>query len=509
MGMTQCKNMTKKQERYGKSHPVCELSMKFRMVFLELGLDEIINPMIVDEEDVYLQYGPEAPLILDRVYFLAGLDRAEIGLSKERIIRIKEIIPEFEAVDNLKKFLRQYKEGEIEADDFVDGLAKTLKIDELSAIRLVDEVFNELKGLRPIPMKKTLRSHMTALWYKTLANLEDKDPLPIRLFSIGPRFRREQRQDASHLFESTSASVVIMDDKFTLDDGKKLTEEILRKLGFSGAEFKLKAVTSNYYAPDTDTEIYINWNNQLIEIANLGFYSQASLANYRITHPVFNIGFGVERMALLLSGETDIRTLVYSQFTEVANLTDTEIAVSLKPIKSPSSKGISIAKEIANVCLENKTKTGPAEVLVYDGFMEQRKIKVWVYNWDEGKPLLSYAASNEVYVSDGEIFGLPSKETITTAKLPPYFDKVYQNGINTGLKFIELISRGFISELEEKIKTHSAGFIFDGIQFKIVKLPSEINLHIPAYVYRYITGRQKRILVGGPLFFGLRALLED
>ncbi|MEK9149239.1 MAG: O-phosphoserine--tRNA ligase, partial [Candidatus Desantisbacteria bacterium] len=79
----------------GKEHPLISLTLKMRDIFLNLGLDEVINPIIINESDVFLQYGKEASLILDRVYYLAGLDRAEIGLSKEREKKIAEIAPDF------------------------------------------------------------------------------------------------------------------------------------------------------------------------------------------------------------------------------------------------------------------------------------------------------------------------------------------------------------------------------------------------------------------------------
>jgi O-phosphoseryl-tRNA(Cys) synthetase len=42
-------------------------------------------------------------------------------------------------------------------------------------------------------------------------------------------------------------------------------------------------------------------------------------------------------------------------------------------------------------------------------------------------------------------------------------------------------------------------------RIKMAKRPSEINLLIPDHIYNYITSNNKRVLVGGPLFFGLRA----
>jgi O-phosphoseryl-tRNA synthetase len=62
-----------------------------------------------------------------------------------------------------------------------------------------------------------------------------------------------------------------------------------------------------------DLEVYINFENRELEVANLGFYSPVSLAKYKIWYPVLNLGFGVERIAMILKRVNDIRKLVYPE----------------------------------------------------------------------------------------------------------------------------------------------------------------------------------------------------
>ncbi|HAW49401.1 TPA: O-phosphoserine--tRNA ligase [bacterium] len=478
----------------GKEHPVISLTNKLREIFLELGFDEIINPIIVDEKEIFLQYGKEASLILDRLFYIAGLDRAEVGLSSERKERIEEIVSGFEKWDELSKFLREYKEGEIPSDSFIEELTKRFDIEQKQAIRLVDEVFLELSNLSPIPYKKTLRSHMTSSWYLTLAHLCKTRSIPIMLFSIGPRFRREQRQDPSHLFESTSVSCVVVDDSFDLDKGKNLCSTIAKEAGFPDCCFKIKEITSNYYEEGTDTEVFID----NIEIANLGFYSKASLSNYEIKNKVFNLGFGVERMAGILKGEEDLRRLVFFQFYK-PKFTDQEIAELVLPEKIPRY-GSQISTFIFKKILEAKDKIGPTDVLCYEGRFLGKEVRVYVYNWDEGKPLISFAGLNKVWVYNGEIFGLPDEEKALKGT-----EKIYKEGINTGLVFLKLIVDGFISELEDAINKGEKSL---DKKIKIAQRPSDVNLFIPQSVYEFITGENKRIVVGGPLFFGLNAEIE-
>ena len=44
----------------GQSHPVIELASKIRQIFLSYGFEEILNSSIIEEQEVYKQYCPEA-----------------------------------------------------------------------------------------------------------------------------------------------------------------------------------------------------------------------------------------------------------------------------------------------------------------------------------------------------------------------------------------------------------------------------------------------------------------
>ena len=70
--------------RYWKArpHPIFETVNRLRETYLSLGFDEICNPIIVEEQEVYRQFGPEASAVLDRVFYLGGLERPNQGIGK-------------------------------------------------------------------------------------------------------------------------------------------------------------------------------------------------------------------------------------------------------------------------------------------------------------------------------------------------------------------------------------------------------------------------------------------
>ena len=483
----------------GREHPVATLCQTFRETFLDLGIDETINPAIVEDQHIYKQYGPEAPLILDRVFYLAGLDRADIGLGKAKEDKILEIVPDFNRFDDLRALMRSYKEAQIEADDFLEEMALQLKLSGDHAAEILDKVFPEFKELKPAPTNKTLRSHMTSNWFPVLANVRHRLPLPVRLFSVGSRFRREQRQDPTHLFESTSASVVVMDENLTLDDGKNLTRDILKKLGFKKSSFVKKKVASRYYDPETDTEVFIKYKGQNIEVGNLGFYAPESLARYGIDLPVFNIGFGVERIAMMQSGADDLRALVYPLLYEEVSFDDRELAGLLGAAKKPGGKPLAAVLEtMIAKAVEARDTLGPSELEIYRGLVGNATGAIVLFNWDKNKPLLSLAAMNEVYVHDGNVYGLPRDRSALGEKFAP----IYDNGVNSGLRFIDLIITGFMAEAERHGRMNPPRPFEE--RWKIAKRPFHVNLDIPEAAYDFIQRTHKNIRVGGPLFFGMR-----
>ena len=285
----------------GKEHPVFTFIARARQVFLKLGFQEVMVPVIVDEADIYKEYGPEAPIILDRCFYLAGLPRPEIGLSQSKIQELRKLIPNFQKIKEFTEILRRYKKNLIESDDLVEVMVTELGIKPEQSTEILTKLFPEFRELIAQPTKKTLRSHFTALWFLILAEMQYQQPLPIQLFSVGEKFRREQKLDATHLYNSYTISTAIMAEDFTLEDGKYMTQQILNGLGFADVKFEMKAATAKYYAPQTEFEVFFKHPrlNRWIEIGDGGLYSPVPLANYDIEYPVFNVGFGVERFVMV------------------------------------------------------------------------------------------------------------------------------------------------------------------------------------------------------------------
>jgi len=458
-------------ERKGRPHVVRELVQRSRKILLDLGFDEVENLTMLPDTDVVKQYGPEARAILDRAFYLAQLPRPDIGLSATKIAQLKKIAEEID-IQRLQTILRSYKKGEIEADNLIEELIAGLGVTDYQATEILDRVFPEMKELKPVPSGNTLRSHMTATWFHSLAALQDKASFPVALFSVGPRYRNEQREDAQHLRFHHSASVVVMDPEMSLDAGRAMTRDIMHQYGFSDIKFETKIATSKYYAPGQEQEVFVNLKGTWLEIADIGMYSPVALANFDIRYPVFNAGFGIERLGMLIYEIDDVRKLAYPQFS-VIEYSDEEIARSITYIASPSTtRGREIARAIEETARNHKDEIAPCEFVAWN----DDSIEVKVVEREAGKRLVGPAGFNEICVADGSIYS-----------------DVVPSGVHTGINYVRAIAMGAAAAIE-------GGNDSITYQVKGIKHLSDLNLQIPQVVRQHIEGQQKKIEVRGAVF---------
>ena len=491
-----------KLRRMGKPNPIFELIERARHVLLEMGFEETELPIIVEESEVQRQYGPEANIILDRCFYLAKLPRPEIGLDSRRIEEISRIAPGFERIEELRGLLRRYKEGRIEADNLIETMVTELSLREEEASAILDKVFPEFKALKPIPSTLTLRSHTTSLWFPVLSVLQNRMATPLQLFHIGPKFRREEQLDASHLYTSHTISIVVMDEDIALEDGLDISREILRRLGFPEVRNEGKKATSKYYAPGTEYELFVKHpkTGAWIEVGNAGFYSPVSLAQYDLEYPVFNVGFGVERIAMIETSEEDIRVLAYPYFYKEFTMSDGEVAEGIHIDLEPETDvGKEMMEAIVKTCEGHRDDPSPTVKTAWQRTIDNKTVNVEVWEEDPGVKLLGPAAFNEVWVQDGNIIGALPDENLR------------KKGFYTGIRYVDAIAARAGRLFEEAIQdlAEREPGILEAIDVRVAKLPSDVNLRVDRPVRFFVNSRQKRIDIRGPIFMRVRLVLSS
>ena len=497
---------------YGKPHPVMETIERLRQAYLRMGFEEMINPVIVDEMEIYKQFGPEAMAVLDRCFYLAGLPRPDVGLGNEKVEIIKKLgidIDE-EKKEKLREVLHLYKKGAIDGDDLVFEIAKALNVSNEMGLKVLETAFPEFKDLKPEATTLTLRSHMTSGWFITLSSLIKKRNLPLKLFSIDRCFRREQREDRSHLMSYHSASCVVVGEDVSVDDGKIVAEGLLAQFGFTKFKFKPDEKKSKYYTPETQTEVYAYHPklNEWIEVATFGVYSPIALAKYGIDVPVMNLGLGVERLSMIIYGYEDVREMVYPQFYENV-LDDREIAGMIRIDRLPITDELyALSDELIDLCIENKDKESPCSVEVKREFNfngEKKMIKVEIFENEPNKKLLGPSILNEVYVYDGNIYGIPPTFESIKEEYIPILKKAKEEGVSTNIRYIDGIIYKLVAKIEEALVSNVDEFKF---RVPIVRSLSDINLKVDELALKQIMGENKVIDVRGPVFLNAKVEIK-
>ncbi len=512
----------------GQTHPLNDTIAKLRQAYLMLGFSETINPLFIEENHVYRQFGPEAPAVLDRCFYLSGLPRPDIGISLDKIEKIEAlgIFLDEEKIQSLKEVFRSYKKGDTSGDDLVQDVSSSLEVEDEAGLRVLEKIFPELRELTPIPSKTTLRSHMTSGWFITLEAMAKTHPLPVKLFSIDRCFRREQREDSSHLMTYHSASCVWMDDEVSLDLGMAVSESLLEYFGFKKFKFLPDEKKSKYYIPGTQTEVY-GYHPQLnewVEVATFGLYSPIALARYGIDHEVMNLGVGAERMAMILGGYEDIRKMVYPQIYNKKSLSDRELASMLHMDLYPVTRdGRKLAESIISTAQEHGDTPSPCKFTVFEGNFMDKTIEVKLVEPESGTKLLGPASWNHIYVHDGNIVGVPHPNTIDS--LQPSEDvaeeiiksmgneivddlaiQALKKGVPTGISYLEGVAAQAAYRMEEMVVTGQDQM---SLRTTIAKLPSDVNLKLDEVAVRYITSKNKVIDIRGPIFCTITGEIKD
>jgi O-phosphoseryl-tRNA synthetase len=482
-----------------QEHPVFATIHRLRTTYLALGFDEVENPVIVDEKDIYRQFGPEAMAVLDRVFYLGGLPRPNVGISRAQLDQINSILakdmpPATE--EKLRETLHAYKKSEIDGDELTIELAKVLGTDDARVVHILDAVFPEFKALAPESSRSTLRSHMTSGWFLTLGSIWERTHLPLRLFSVDRCFRREQAEGPTRLMTYHSASCVIAGEDITNEEGKAVSEALLSAFGYTDFRFQPDEKRSKYYMPDSQTEVYARHPvHGWVEVATFGMYSPSALAEYGIGVPVMNLGLGVERLAMIAYNANDVRQLAYPQFFS-RHITDMEIARAVHLREEPVSPEAKVlAAAITRIAAANATAQGPCSFDAWDGMLEGTKVRVTVEEPETNAKLCGPACANGIFVHDGSILGVPDTEK---------WKAVRTEGVTTGITYLSAVASLAAARIEEAARCGRS----TTVQVKMAKLPSDINLRIEEYAMRAITDNKKKVDVRGPVFFSVRSTVE-
>jgi len=251
----------------GKAHPLVDLIAKIRTIFLEMGFEEIQG------------------------------DFVESSFWNMDMLFIPQDHPAREMQDTL--YCKIPKKIVINEKDLIDKIAKVHETGGDTSSTGWRYVFSKEKVTKPL-----LRTHTTV---NTIRYLYEHPQPPCKVFSLGRVFRKENI-DATHLPEFYQIEGIIHEEGTTFKQLIGILKEFYRRMGFETIRFRPGYFP--YTEPSMEVDVY--WNNQWMELGGSGIFRPEVTETIGIKNPVLAWGLGLERLAMLKFGLTDIRDLYIS-----------------------------------------------------------------------------------------------------------------------------------------------------------------------------------------------------
>lgn len=168
-----------------------------------------------------------------------------------------------------------------------------------------------------VARQSVLRTHTTCV---SARFLNDNKP-PLKMFSVGRVFRRETIT-YKHLPEFHQVEGIIAADDIDFENLLGILKEFYSKLGF---EVRFRPAYFPYTYLSTECEIYLPEKESWIELGGSGMFRPEVLEPMGVETPVLAFGLGIERLAMIRLGITDIRMLYQSDLGWLRKLPETQM----------------------------------------------------------------------------------------------------------------------------------------------------------------------------------------
>lgn len=250
----------------GKLHPLTQLIEKIRKVFSEMGFAEIkgsyLEPCFWNMDALFIPQDHPARDMQDTFYCKKPATMKVDGKLIDAIARVHE------------------------NGGATGSIGWRYHFDRSEAERVL------------------LRTHSTV---NTIRYLYHHPSPPAKVFSIERVFRRENI-DSTHLPEFHQIEGIVHEEGANFSMLKGLLKEFYARMGFTQIRFR----PSYFPYTEPSLEIEIQWNGRWIELGGAGIFRPEVTIPFGVEEPVLAWGLGLERMAMIVLGLSDIRMLYFS-----------------------------------------------------------------------------------------------------------------------------------------------------------------------------------------------------
>jgi phenylalanyl-tRNA synthetase alpha chain len=249
-----------------KIHPLRKIIEQTRRAFLEMGFAEVVSPMIESAfwnfDALYQPQDHPARDMQDTFYMR---DPAEAPLPDDKIV---------------EPVRRTHENG------------WTTKSEGWG-----------YKWSPEVSRQVVLRTHTTAATIRALA--ANPNP-PGKFFCVGWTYRNETIS-FKHLPVFHQVDGIIVDEEANLASLMGTLQEFYSKMGFGRVKFK--PAFYPYTEPSVDVVVYMESRKKWLEMGGAGIFRPEVTLPLGCNYPVLAWGLGIERLAMLRFGLSDIRDL--------------------------------------------------------------------------------------------------------------------------------------------------------------------------------------------------------
>jgi phenylalanyl-tRNA synthetase alpha chain len=249
-----------------KIHPLRKIIEQTRRAFLEMGFTEVVSPMVESafwNFDALFQPQDHPARDMQDTFYMR--EPAEVSLPGEKIV---------------EPVRRTHEDGW--------------------------ETGSEGWGYKWDPDRSkqvVLRTHTTAATIRALA--AHPNP-PGKFFCVGWTYRNETIS-FKHLPVFHQVDGIIVDEEANLASLMGTLQEFYSKMGFGRVKFK--PAFYPYTEPSVDVVVYMESRRKWLEMGGAGIFRPEVTLPLGCNYPVLAWGLGIERLAMLRFGLSDIRDL--------------------------------------------------------------------------------------------------------------------------------------------------------------------------------------------------------
>jgi phenylalanyl-tRNA synthetase alpha chain len=251
----------------GKPHPLVKLISEIRQIFVEMGFQEIQG------------------------------DYVESCFWNMDVLFIPQDHPAREMQDTF--YCKVPAKLPIQEKQLLEEIARVHENGGTTGSTGWGYKFSKTEGERAL-----LRTHTTV---NTIRYLYNHPKPPCKVFSLERVFRKEDI-DTTHLPEFYQIEGIIYEENANFRQLIGILKEFYRRMGFEKIRFRPGYFP--YTEPSMEVEVF--WNGKWMELGGSGIFRPEVTEPIGVKNPVLAWGLGLERIAMLRYGLSDIRSLYIS-----------------------------------------------------------------------------------------------------------------------------------------------------------------------------------------------------